>query len=334
MNAEAREALRPNRSIADKIPMVRGESAGALVPQDAGQAMEMAKIMASGSVGVPKHLRGQPAVCLRVIMDSLQYGLNPFHLAGDSYVVNDQLAYGAKAIHSMVMRSGLIDGRLEITWQGEGQNLSCLVKGKLKGSAVAHSKTSRMADITTKNSPLWKTDPKQQLGYYTVRAWCRLYAPDAIMGLIAKEDPPIVQAGEAQAANGEGSMTDLERVNRQLGVEPQTVDADYEEIDDAETPPPEPEPPADEAPGQEEAPDPAAGIAVFDETHQPAGKAHKKPFQWYAELQSLIARAGTGDERQAILEANRGGHSLWLDQGYDRAGEFWKQAERDAAEGA
>ena len=235
---EQRQALTADRAIVDRVPMVTTPTMGALVPQNMGQALEFAKLMASGKVGVPKHLRNEPAVCLRLISDAMQFGLSPFHLAAESFVINDQLAYGAKAVHAMAMRSGLIDGRLEISYAGEGANLACTVTGRIRGSAKAHSKTCRMASITVKNSPLWKTDPQQQLGYYTERAWCRLFAPDAMMGLVAREDPPLDVTADSVTINGDTVPTDPQaRVEAQLGVnaaEPaaETVDPETGEIAD------------------------------------------------------------------------------------------------------
>ncbi len=214
---EQRGALVANRDIVDSIPFVQGEATGALVPQNMGQALELAKIMAGGSVGVPKHLRGQPAVCMRIITDALQFGLNPFHLADDSMVINDRLAYGAKSIHAMTLRSGLLNGRLEIDYKGEGQALVCTVSGFLHGSSKVRTKSVRLSQITVMNSPLWKTDPQQQLGYYTERAWCRLHAPDAVMGLVAREDPPIDMMPQVVTIEGGA----LSQVEAHLAGEPQ-----------------------------------------------------------------------------------------------------------------
>jgi len=42
--------------------------------------------------------------------------------------------------------------------------------------------------ITIKNSPLWKTDPDQQLYYYTIRVWARRYVPEILMGVYAVDE--------------------------------------------------------------------------------------------------------------------------------------------------
>lgn len=316
---ETREALRPNREIADQIPMVRGDTSGAaLVPQNAGQAMEMAKMMCSGGAGVPKHLRAQPGVCLRIVMDAMQFGLNPFHLASDSYVINDQLAYGAKAIDAMVMLSGLIDGRLDVTYSGQGADLKCMVTGKMRGSKITHTKTARFGDITTKNSPLWKTDPQQQLGYYTKRAWCRLYAPDAIMGLLAKEDPQIIAGPPAEAATA--PQSDRERVEQALGAK-EVTDADYEVVNGENGETAEPDPPAEAQPT-----DPYAdGVPLIDEQGV-VENTRKKPMPWFGDLQTMLANA---KDPQALIELNRGGAEHWCRED-KRSENLWQQCREDA----
>jgi hypothetical protein len=42
--------------------------------------------------------------------------------------------------------------------------------------------------VTTKNSPLWKTNPKQQAKYLALKYWARLYAPAVIMGVYSSDE--------------------------------------------------------------------------------------------------------------------------------------------------
>lgn len=45
-----------------------------------------------------------------------------------------------------------------------------------------------MEFVTTRNSPLWKTAPKQQLAYLAVKYWARLYCPDVILGVYSPDE--------------------------------------------------------------------------------------------------------------------------------------------------
>jgi len=39
-----------------------------------------------------------------------------------------------------------------------------------------------------KNSPLWKSDPDQQLGYYSARSWARRHFPELLLGVYTQEE--------------------------------------------------------------------------------------------------------------------------------------------------
>lgn len=324
---EIRQALLPDRQVANEIQISQGGAgAGALLPQNAGQAMEIAKMMCMGRVGVPAHCREKPGVCLRIVMDATQFGMNPFHLAGESFVVNDQLAYSAKAIDAMVSLSGVLEGRLELTYKGQGADLECTVTGKVRGSNATHTKTARVKDIKTKNSPLWTTDPQQQLGYYTKRAWCRLYAPDAMMGLIADTDPPI-DRGEAQVIDPR-PQSDVDRVTAHLGVgtvpsesHGEVIDADYcpetgeavePEPDDGET---TPEPEAEPQPE----PDPQPELETLAIQVQVTSQGAVDWARWYNAMKDALQAA---DDPSLIIQANEAalenlkdaGHGGWVKQ--------------------
>lgn len=45
-----------------------------------------------------------------------------------------------------------------------------------------------LADVQTRNSPLWKTMPKQQIAYLAVKYWARLYCPEVILGVYTPEE--------------------------------------------------------------------------------------------------------------------------------------------------
>ena len=54
--------------------------------------------------------------------------------------------------------------------------------------AITWGEWLKNGDVTTKNSPLWKVNPKQQLGYLQVKNWARLYCPGAILGVYSVDE--------------------------------------------------------------------------------------------------------------------------------------------------
>ena len=179
--------------------MARRKDGGAqLVPADAGQAMEMAKMMAVANVGVRKHLRGNPGACLSVCLQAMEWGMNPFSVANKSYEVNDQIAYESQLIAAVLNTRAPIKGRLKYEYAGEGQSRKCTCTATLKGEDEGEtvSVTSPpIGQITPKNSPLWKNDPDQQLAYYTARALARRHFPEVLLGVYAEDELEVVGSG-------------------------------------------------------------------------------------------------------------------------------------------
>ena len=59
----------------------------------------------------------------------------------------------------------------------------CRVEATLRdGTGNVDYESPEIGKIPTRNSPLWKGDPDQQLFYYSIRAFVRRHFPDAMMG--------------------------------------------------------------------------------------------------------------------------------------------------------
>jgi len=151
------------------------------------EAEKFATLM-SVSNFVPKHLRGKPADCLAVLLQSMRWEMDPFAVAQKTYFVNDGMGYEAQLVAAIICSRAPIKARPDIEWKGEGENLECKVTATFRGEERPKSFTGKMKTITTRNSPLWKQQPEQQLAYFTLRAWARLYCSDVIMGVYTKEE--------------------------------------------------------------------------------------------------------------------------------------------------
>lgn len=171
------------------LPAVRGAaSAAVFVPNDFGGVMEMAKLMSQAGAAVPKHLRQNPGMCLSVAMTAYQNAFNPFLLAADTYVVNDILAYGAKSIGAMVDNSPQLSEPLNLAFEGTWPNRVATVTGRFRGVAEPRIVRIEAVTIQTRNSPLWKSQPDQQLLYYAKRAWARAWMPGVLLGMLGDDE--------------------------------------------------------------------------------------------------------------------------------------------------
>jgi len=151
--------------------------------------MSFADMMARAVVTVPKHLHGKPADCMAITLQAMRWQMDPFVVAGKTHVVNGNLGYEAQLVVAVLKNSGAVKGRPHYEFQGEGAHLQCRAGFIPAGeSEVVWTEWLAISKITTKNSPLWKTNEKQQFGYLQARNWARLYAPDALLGIYTDDE--------------------------------------------------------------------------------------------------------------------------------------------------
>lgn len=169
----------------------------AFVPATMAEAMELGKLMCMSNF-VPKHLRQAPGDCLAVVLQAQRWGMDPFAVANKTYFVQDRIAYEAQLVTAVLNTRAPLDGRLQVSWEGKDNFLTCKVSGKIKGDPTDHTVWQEIGTITVKNSPLWKSSPRQQLAYYTMRMWARLFCPEVLLGVYTEDEvmdmgPAVVQ---------------------------------------------------------------------------------------------------------------------------------------------
>lgn len=175
----------------DGLPMTAvgmSESDGLrIAPQNLGEVVKFAEVMSRAGSVLPKHLQGNPGGCMAVTLQALDWRMNPFSVASKSYEVQGRVAYEAQLIAAVVNTRSGIKGRLRYDYEGEGATLMCRVTGMLDGAECVYE-TPPIGSITVKNSPLWKSDPRQQLGYFAARSWARRHCPEVILGVYDRDE--------------------------------------------------------------------------------------------------------------------------------------------------
>ena len=127
----------------------------------------------------------------------------------------------------MNTRSG-ITGRLKYRFDGEGQKLRCIVTGVIDGEELTYE-SPEVGQITTKNSPLWNSDPQQQLGYFASRSWARRHTPEVLLGVYDREEVQSYQ-GPDKAKDVTPSLQ--ERLAQRRHVEPADEGFDQSSINE------------------------------------------------------------------------------------------------------
>jgi len=186
---------------------------------------ELALMMSKGATTVPKHLKGNQADCMAVVLQAMQWQMNPFAVAQKTFIVNGgALSYEAQLVNAVITTKAPVKSRLNFEWFGAWEN----VIGKMrevtsktkkdedtgefkkyrvpawnfddeKGLGIRGWATFKGEDeprilellltqVRTRNSTLWAEDPKQQIAYLATKKWARLYCPDVILGVYTADE--------------------------------------------------------------------------------------------------------------------------------------------------
>lgn len=160
--------------------------------------MDFAKTMAASKITIPKHLQGSQGDCFAVVMQAMQWGMNPFAVAQKTHLVNGVLGYEAQLVIAVINARAPIVGRLKFDWSGdwttvkagsEDTKLGVTVSALMIGDTEPTTLTLTMAQVgKVRNSPLWVADPKQQLAYLGAKRFSRLHFPDVILGVYTPDE--------------------------------------------------------------------------------------------------------------------------------------------------
>ena len=186
---------------AEQTPNTISASNAVFNVQALGQLTAFAELMAQSAVTVPKHLAGKPADCMAIVMQAMQWGMNPYAVAQKTHLVNGVLGYEAQLVNAVISSSSAIVGRFYYEYGGDWEKIAGKKDGRdelglfirvgavLRGeNDITWGENIYLADITTRNSPLWKTAPKQQIAYLAVKYWARLYCPEVILGVYSPDE--------------------------------------------------------------------------------------------------------------------------------------------------
>jgi hypothetical protein len=179
--------------------------------------MEMAELMASSKVTIPQHLRGNKGDCMAVVMQAVQWKMNPFAIAQKTHLSQSgALGYEAQLINTVIVTTGAVRGQPEFEFigdwgkilgkveerksdkggkyyvagwsKGDEEGLGVIVTATLRGESAPRTITVMLSQCYPRFSTQWATDPQQQITYVGVRKFSRRYAPGAILGVYTPEE--------------------------------------------------------------------------------------------------------------------------------------------------
>lgn len=165
------------------------DSLGGIAFQNMTEVMEFSKLMSLSGNAVPKHLQGNPGMCLAVCVQAMEWRFSPFAVANKSYEVQNRLSFESQLVHAVIEQRAPIIGRLRHRFEGEGDARICIVWAKLRETGEdLEYRSPQFSKIQPKNSLLWKTKPDLQQYYNTSRDFCRAYFPDVLLGVYSDDE--------------------------------------------------------------------------------------------------------------------------------------------------
>jgi hypothetical protein len=257
------DQIRFEKNIAREAAAMIPVTGRGVEPQDFSQVADRAKYMALAKEAVPAHLRGNVGMCIAIHEMAMEWGLRPYGVANLCYVVNNRLAFEAQLQIAVINKHAGLKERLRPIYEGEGDDLVCIVRGHFKDETEpCEYRSPPINQISPKNSPLWRTDPKRQLFFYSGRAFVKMFCSHVLLGIFGVDelaDNPHIGADNAKDVTN-GLHERLAAAAGQEGFKPGVVDAGLNgDADPSATP----------------------GGPVAGQSHDPATpggrKKHKKP---------------------------------------------------------
>jgi hypothetical protein len=224
--------------------------------------MSLANIMATGKVTIPQEYRNSPGDCLAVVMQAVQWGMNPFAVAQKTHFVTGKIGYEAQLVNAVITALAPTKDRLHFEWFGDWskvigkfdikkgdkgeyrvpawamkdeEGLGIKVWATIKGEEDPRILELFLAQARTRNSTLWADDPRQQLAYLATKRWARLYCPDVIMGVYTPDEFDDVRI-EREINPVATSRTENRTLNAMRGHPSETIEPSAEPPQMDETP--------------------------------------------------------------------------------------------------
>lgn len=154
--------------------------------QGMDDAMRLANAMSKARL-VPDCLRESPGDCLMVIEQAMRWGMSPFAVAQATSTIHGKLCFEGKLVSAAIQSSGVLEGRLNYDFLGEGKDLKVICSGILKGEQNPRTVEVTLDSAKTSNQ-WWSKMPQQMLTYHAARVWARRHTPEVMLGVYSPDE--------------------------------------------------------------------------------------------------------------------------------------------------
>lgn len=163
------------------------------LPSTMQECVDFASIMSRSDFAIPPKFRNNPGACLAITIQASRWQADPFGVIQKAYVVkaadqSERIAYEAQLVAAVVNTRAGLAGRLELIYSGEGDTRKVKVIGTFADTGEKREIETPPVKKCKKKSPLWESDPDQQLAYYGMRAWGRRWTPEVLLGIYTPDE--------------------------------------------------------------------------------------------------------------------------------------------------
>lgn len=151
----------------------------------------VSRLMAMANL-TPKHLQGANidqtlANCFRVVSQAMRWGMDPFAVVDETFVVSGKLGYQGKLVAAVINARANLAQRLSCEFSGQGEARTIRIVGQFRVENSPRDITLSIAQAKTANK-MWVTDPDQKLWYSGVVKWARRHCPEILLGVLTDDD--------------------------------------------------------------------------------------------------------------------------------------------------
>lgn len=125
--------------------------------------------------------------CFLVVNQAVRWGMDPFALAQTAYFVSGKMGFEGKTIAAAINSDPRLKGRLDYTFEGQGDTMTVTVSGTFRDTGETKTITGTVKQWKTSQG-LWGKDPEQALVYRGTRQWARRWMPDRLLGVYSNDE--------------------------------------------------------------------------------------------------------------------------------------------------
>lgn len=203
LKAEAEKASVEYRAMAE----IEFGDDGKIAKANMSGLWQLASVYSRSTI-VPEQYRGKPADCFIAIQMAQRLSMDPMAYMQNSYVVYGRPGIETKLATALLNRSGLISGRINYVFDGEGATRSCTawVIDAASGERCSQRIDWKMVqaegwDKDKKGYPSkWVTMPDIMFQYRAAIFLIRAYYSDVLLGLYTTDELEDIAVGRAEEA--------------------------------------------------------------------------------------------------------------------------------------